>query len=245
MIASFEHNYIFIKIGKAAGTSVEMALSRFCGPRDIITPIYPRDEIERKPPARHAQNFSNEPVLERRFAERADAGDLKALWSLFDELDRKSNFHHHMPAVTIRSKIGDRFWQNAFKFAIDRNPYERVVSHAIWSIYMRSRSAVDDPAIVTKAIDASIDRLRPSEVFYSIDGAIAVDKVLRYENLVADLATIAGRVGGDVSVVLPRAKGGVRKPHHSAANLLSGDQKRRIAERFASTFALLGYSTEI
>ena len=39
MIISHKHKFIFIKTRKTAGTSIELFLSRFCGPEDIITPF--------------------------------------------------------------------------------------------------------------------------------------------------------------------------------------------------------------
>ncbi len=242
MIVSFEHNYIFIKTGKVAGTSVEMALSRYCGPRDIVTPIYPRNEIHRKPPARHAQNFSTDPELERKFADAADRGDLDSVWKLFRELEPRSLYHNHMRAAAIRERIGESFWRNAFKFTIDRNSYERVVSNAFWKVHTREGNrATLDQAKINRAIEESIERLGPSVAYYTIDGAVAVDRILRYESLTAELAAIADRIGGDISEDLPRAKGGIRKPGQTASSLLSADQKRRIAERHAPTFELLGY----
>jgi len=243
MIASYEHNYIFIKNGKVAGTSVEMALSRFCGPRDIITPIHPRNEIQRRPPARHAQNFSTDPVGERRLGELADKADLLALWDVHRELEPKSLYYNHMKAAAIRKRVGDAFWHDAFKFTIDRHPYERVISSALWLIVDRIKEPTFSAEQVQAAIEESIERLLSSVSFYSIDGQLAVDRILRYETLTADLASIADRVGGDISLILPRAKSGIRKPEHSVENLLSAAQKRRIAERHAATFELLGYAT--
>ena len=244
MIASFEHNYIFIKTGKVAGTSVEMALSRFCGPRDIITPIYPRNEVHRKPPARHAQNYSTDPELERRFAalaDREDQAENSELWQVLHELESKSIYHNHMWAADIRKRIGEPFWRSAFKFTIDRHPYERVISNAFWSIRKRQRFAEPDRQTIDRAIETSIGEMASSVRFYTIEGVVAVDRILRYENLTADLASIADRVGGDISASLPRAKSGIRQPHHTVENLLSAEQKRRIFERHAPTFELLGY----
>lgn len=244
MIASYAHNYIFIKTGKVAGTSVEMALSRFCGPRDVITPIYPPDEIERRPPARHAQNFSTDLALERHYADLADRGDRDALWKMQHELQGKALYTNHMAAPDIREKVGEKFWHDAFKFTIERHPYERVISTALWWIYDHQGNVDASPAILARAINVSIDTLTPG-TRYMIDGKIAVDRILRYENLVEDLASIADRVGGDVSQDLPRAKSGIRQAHHTVANLLSPEQKRRIAERHAATFERLGYSTDL
>lgn len=44
VIVSHEHKFIFMKTRKTASTSVEIALSRVCGERDIITPDLAEDE---------------------------------------------------------------------------------------------------------------------------------------------------------------------------------------------------------
>ena len=46
MIISHKHQFIFIKPRKVAGTSVEVALSKFCGLDDIITPNIKSSEAD-------------------------------------------------------------------------------------------------------------------------------------------------------------------------------------------------------
>jgi hypothetical protein len=47
LIISHRHRFIFLKTRKTAGTSVEIALSRFCGPDDVIRRS-PGDEALRR-----------------------------------------------------------------------------------------------------------------------------------------------------------------------------------------------------
>ncbi|MDZ4737308.1 MAG: hypothetical protein SGJ07_13260, partial [Rhodospirillaceae bacterium] len=82
MIVSYEHGYIFIKTVKVAGTSVEMALSSYCGPDDVITPVHPRDEVRRGLKMRRPQNFALDPALERAYADAIDRRDFKSIWEL-------------------------------------------------------------------------------------------------------------------------------------------------------------------
>jgi len=37
VIASHRHRFVFVKTRKTAGTSLEIALSRHCGPDDVVT----------------------------------------------------------------------------------------------------------------------------------------------------------------------------------------------------------------
>ncbi len=48
MIVSHKHQFVFLKTRKSAGTSAEIALSKHCGPDDIITPLSPEDEAMRR-----------------------------------------------------------------------------------------------------------------------------------------------------------------------------------------------------
>src|SRR5690606_31174502 len=133
-----------------------MALGTLCGPEDVITPVYPRDEIRRGTKMRRPQNFAFDPVLEKAYADASDRRDFEAIWKLFRELKTRSRFFNHTSAAEIRSAVGEAFWCRAFKFTIDRNPYDVVVSQALWKINDADVKAAPDEAAIRQAIDEAI-----------------------------------------------------------------------------------------
>jgi len=69
-VISFNHNFIFIKTRKTAGTSLEVHLSQECSENDIVTPIYPENPTHR-PRNYKAQNgaiifYNHMPAIEIR-----------------------------------------------------------------------------------------------------------------------------------------------------------------------------------
>lgn len=100
MIASHAHRFVFIKTRKTAGTSLEIALSRHCGPTDVITRISPDDEEL-----------------------RAAAG---GVGPQNDDTDPSS--YAHMGARRVIKVIGREAWDSYFTFAVERNPYDVVAS---------------------------------------------------------------------------------------------------------------------
>ena len=100
MIASHRHRFVFVKTRKTAGTSLEIALSRHCGPDDIVTRISPEDEVL-----------------------RTAAG---GVGPQHDDTDPSS--YAHMGARRVISVIGRQAWDDYFTFAVERNPFDVVAS---------------------------------------------------------------------------------------------------------------------
>ena len=129
MIASFSRNFIFLKTRKTAGTSVECVLSAWCTDEDICTTITPVDEMERHRFGGAPRNFSTRPDLEEDMRQAIRDGDIDRIWAVRREMKDHVVHYNHMPAAEVRRALPD-LWERAFKFCVERHPYEKVVSLA-------------------------------------------------------------------------------------------------------------------
>lgn len=211
MIASHSHRFIFLKTRKTAGTSVEIALSKVCGPDDVITEISPEDEaLRRAAGGRGPQNFESPP------------------------LPRKA--YNHMGAKATRELVGEEAWADYFTFAIERNPWDAVVSLYFW----KYKDLPELPDFETYVNEIWIEQLSNNRRLYRIRGKMALDRVLRYEHLDDELADVWKQLDLPGTPDLPRAKGNARPAGHYR-ELYTDASRQRVATVFADTIEAFGY----
>ena len=229
MIISHEHKFIFLKTKKTAGTSIELALSELCGPGDIITPLTAVDEALRAN-GRGAQNWrlhgwwqSPRPFWQRRFL-KFSAEDY--------------GFYNHMPAEEAKALLNDdKAWRSYFKFAFDRNPWDRQVS---WYHHRYRRK--DTPPPFADFIHADRRARINNYEIYSIGGDVAVDFVGRFETIEQDLRHALGQVGLKLEAELPRAKTNFRPNALPYRDYYDGDTSLIVGDWYKREIALLGYA---
>ena len=229
MIISHTHKFIFIKTQKTAGTSLEIGLSRFCGPRDVITPILPADEEIRRSlgyagPRNYLVPFS-----------RYALGD----WGRF-LVRRKGRlrFFNHISAREIRRLVDPEVWNTYFKFCFERNPWDKVVSMYFWKNRSEPRPTLSE---YIQSGRANVATLRGGFDLYSIDGEVVVDRVCRYECMKQELEFLAERLALPEMPQLPRAKGEHRTDRRHYRDLLTAADREKIAKVFAREIAHFGY----
>jgi hypothetical protein len=242
MIISHKYRFIFIKTRKVGGTSVEIALSKFLGEDDIITPIVPTDEeIRKRLGYAGPRNF------------RVPAGEVAKEVSALSRAGRQYGrkllrrrewplrFYNHIGATDVRKALGEDIWSSYFKFSIERNSYDKVCSFYFWERKNRqSASGMDFRQFVMcgKAAEASDYDL------YSVSRMPAMDRIIRYENLLAGLDEVGEflKLPEQLSDVMDgiKAKAGIRKKR-SIAELYDEETRRAIEVQFAREIAYFGY----
>ena len=226
MIINHRYRFIFLKTVKTAGTSVEIALSKFCTPADVVTPISDEDEQLRR------ELGYQGPVNYRLPLRKYSLRD----WARLLLKRRRLEFYNHAPAKFVRQHVDRDVWDTYFKFTVERNPFDKVVSQYYWDYR-------GEPPL---PLDEWVRRGRGSRIrafdIYSINGEVAVDRILRYEKLREELGAIARHLGLPEPLQLPRAKGAFRKDRRPYREIMGEEARRTLAEVYARELALLDYS---
>lgn len=228
MIISHKHKFIFIKTSKTAGTSIEIALSKFCAPNDIITPITLEDEETRKNLAyRGPQNYEL-PIWQYDFRDAIR-------WATKGE--KKRGFYNHISAQQVIALIGKKKWNSYYTFCFERNPWDRIISQYYWLNKSEPRPTIQEFIRST----APMGLKNRGYENYTIDGKVVVDKVCKYENLNKELDAIRKLVGIPEQLELPRAKSKYRKDKRSYRDVLGVVDRAYISKLFHEEISMMGY----
>lgn len=227
MIISHKYKFIFLKTNKTAGTSIEIALSKFCGGDDIITTLRPEEEEMRKNLGYCGPQNYLIPKSRYRFKD----------WRQFLFKGRKQEFRNHNSAEKIIRYLGEDIWNSYFKFCVVRNPWDRMISLYYWCNKKEPRPGISEFLETDKSL-----RFQNFEInIYTINGKIAVDKICCYENLEEELEKVRIRCGLPEKIALPNAKGSTRKDHRDYREILNKEQAEKIRQLSMDELDLLGY----
>lgn len=226
MIISHDHQFIFIKTHKTAGTSIEIALSSICGENDIITPISPKDENQKISLGyKSAQNY-------RIVFSQYTLSD----WIRFLFKNKRKEFHRHMAAKEIKKRVSRKIWKNYFKFTIERNPYDRVVSLYYWR--NRNQKYTSLHHFLTSG---GFVRFRTLEM-YTKNNKILVDKIYKFEELNEMMADITKKLNLEMPLMLSsyQAKSNTRKIANYK-EVIDEKSKAWIDKKFKKEIELFNY----
>lgn len=213
MILSHKHRFIYIRCRKTASTSTELALSRICGPDDVIT-ILP---------------WAQDESLRRRIGGRGPQNHLNP--------DGTMRFYNHMPAAEVRLLVGEGVWTSYYTWCVERNPWDKVLS----DYFYHCRDPATRPPL-SVFLESGLAAVAINFFRYTIGGAVAVDHVARYEHLGAELSRIAvlldlpGR-----HLALPHAKTRFRTDRRHYSTFYTPVERDLVGQIFANEITLHGY----
>jgi len=248
MILSHQHQFVFLKTRKAGGTSVEIGLSRFCGPEDVLTPITPRDEIVRIADGRACQNYTDDREAELAYLDKvAICTDQEAppraptasmIYTNHMTLENLRDLHPSLPdSYTI--------------IATERHPYDKALSRANWDLRRAEYHGGGAMNITTEDLQAGVDDLIASGQMeaslrcwdtYCLDGEPRADIVLQHSRLQDDFNDLCTRFGFVGNFALPHTKVGGRDRSESARDLLSPTQKSYVYDLCREEFEYFDYA---
>lgn len=189
MIVSHKHRFIFLKTEKTAGTSLQSALAAYIGPDDIIS------------------GKRRDPVTNKRRGQTVALGlgrYIKVPTEIKRRLPAIAGYYPHMPARQLRDLVGRQVWNSYFKFAVERNPWDRQVSNYFQRQSKDGAAKRDFERYICSPIYRRLHHVRLDNWgIYTIDDEIAVDLVMRYETLEADYRKLLDILGLETPVELP------------------------------------------
>ena len=232
MIISHKYKFIFIKTRKTAGSSIQTYLCSLCGDEDIVTPI---DKPEGSYNPRNYKGFFNPlPRMQEQYPSSKKM--LRTLWRCMS--GRK--FNSRIMASHIRRRIPQNIWDSYYKFTVDRNPWDKVLSH--FHFVRQWYKAYSENISFDEYLDTA-DLPYNYEIYTDKNKDLMVDRVIRYENLNEEL----GEVFADLGVPYEGAlnvfeKSHYRKEKKNYQESYSDNQMQSVADKFSFEIGLHGYS---
>jgi hypothetical protein len=150
-------------------------------------------------------------------------------------------FFNHMTAEHVRCLVDPEHWRSYTKFCVERNPWDKALSH----FFMLKNSLSHG-----KRSDLTLDRylaeghevLNWPQYMDPAGQTVIVDRVLRYERLDEELGEVLTSCGisypGHLTV---RAKAGYRTDRRPYREIFTPAQADLVARAYAKEIALHGY----
>ncbi|WP_154067064.1 hypothetical protein [Pseudomonas sp. CC6-YY-74] len=247
-IVSYEHNFVFIKTKKVAGTSVEAHLRGFAGECDIVPAVTPRDEHYCASRGHMSKNYLKFAANEQIYTDLVLAGKYDEAASFLSG-QKKSAFSHMDYSYCKNLVEASGFDVGGFySFSIDRHPYSWLLSSVLYdNAQYNSVGGVFWEFDVGK-INYAIAKFMDQPGFYkkinwnkyTEGGRVVVDRVIDFDDLSKGLSEVLQVLGLPSDLAgFPDLKKSSR--HLDAFHILDFANKARAQTLFSEAFSFMNY----
>lgn len=240
MIISHSRKFIFIKTLKTGGTSLEEALWRHCSGGDVLTPMIPPKERAR---ARQVG------IVPRNYGIPLRSYNKRQLAAYLLKRKTVARFAEHMPAWEVRDKVEPMIWNSYYKFCVVRHPFDRCVSRFYYTAEWErdlGRVEVWQRDDIGQFIRYHPQFMTENWHMFTVRDEVIVDKVVKYEDLSAELGEVSARIGlghnihDDMKAL--RSKAGIRPANTGYDRVLGDQDKALVSQLCAKEMAMFGYA---
>jgi hypothetical protein len=217
MIISHRYKFIFMRTEKTAGSSLSTALTEALG-EDVTATNLDRPGWAKYSPIHH--------------------GALKR------HLPQYFGLHSHATAKQARRVLGDDIFNSYYKFAVERNPWDRQVSLYTHRQTKTGRSTDNFDKDMRSFIYRNTEYVRLNNwAIYAIGDKVVVDELIDYDNLDGGLSRLFERLKIKVNIKLPRLRSYKSdRPHYST--VYSDVTKKMVAKWYKKEIDYSGYHFE-
>mgnify|MGYP001028595871 FL=1 len=160
---------------------------------------------------------------------------------------RNKDGYPHSPASLVKKRVGDEIWDEYFKLAFVRNPYDRCVSFYFYHqspqykrIQGHNHSTIEETKKPYK--EWLIKQLSAQHNMVAIPQSVYINRPLdfigRYENLENDYQYFIKKIGGEKQ--LPHYNKSI--DHNSWEHYYDDELKEIVGKHFKDDFDLFGYA---
>jgi hypothetical protein len=217
MIVSHKYRFIFLRTEKTASSSLTRALTSVLDEADAASSMR-RPSWAKYSPIHHG-------ALKRNFPQ----------WF---------GLHTHATASQVRDVLGRKIFDSYYKFAVERNPWDRQVSLYAHREWKKGKPADHFDRHMRSHIYRNTEYVRLNNwSIYAIGKEIVADRVIRYERLPQEIDQLFTKLGIPIRADLPRLRSyAPDRPHYST--YYSDVSRDLVARWYAREIDALGYAFE-
>jgi len=221
LIISHSKKFIFVHIYKTGGTSVTASLLPYARFIEKITAYYPTKKL---------------------------VSLINKVFGLSDNGNKWINgLHKHAMARDIKEYVGRNVFDDYFKFAFVRNPYDLQVSlyHYIKQHEDHRDSKIANEVSFEEFVEREISQKKPlqSDFLMNDKGEIVVDFIGKTENLNDDILSVFERLNiQSDSIKMTSLNKSKRRADYDS--YYTPELKRKVYEYYKKDFEIFGYARE-